>query len=233
VTRRPKISSLVACAILSACGASDQTAPDTTPAVVEVSSASIALVAGETTQLTAVVKNAANQPLAGAPVAYSSDNTTISTVSADGLATAVGPLGIANITVSSGAAKSATVAIVVSAGPASNLAKAIDLPAAPAIGSTNAVSVMATDAFGNAAGGVAVIFAVTSGGGSLAPAQGTTDAKGFLASVFTLGSTAGTNSATATAAGLTGSPLTFSATTVVAAAKLTWDEGSWDTATWQ
>jgi hypothetical protein len=231
--RGSKVSSLFAFALLSACGGSDQTSPDTAPAIVVVSSTSVALVAGGTAQLTAVVKNAADEILSDAPVAYSSDNTGVITVSASGLVTAVGPIGVANITATSGTAKSAPVVISVVAGPARSLAKATDLPAAPAIGSVNSVTVRATDAFGNAVAGVTVFFVVTSGSGSFTPAQGTTDANGLIGGSFTLGITAGVNAATATAAGLAGSPLTFSATTVAGPGKLIWDQASWDTTTWQ
>jgi plastocyanin len=68
------------------------------------------------------------------------------------------------------------------------------------------------DQFGNAVAGTGVTWAVTAGGGSLAPPTSTTSASGVAASVLTLGPAAGTNTATATATGLTGSPVTFTAT---------------------
>src|SRR5206468_488868 len=62
-------------------------------------------------------------------------------------------------------------------------------------------------------GGVTVTFAVAPGSGSITGASQTTNASG-IASVgsWTLGTTAGTNTLTATASGLTGSPVTFTAT---------------------
>jgi adhesin/invasin len=71
-----------------------------------------------------------------------------------------------------------------------------------------------SDPFGNPVTGVAVTFAVTPGGGSLAgPGGVTTDAAGIATSpVWTLGTAAGSNGLIASAAGLTGSPVAFTAT---------------------
>jgi len=74
-------------------------------------------------------------------------------------------------------------------------------------------SVKVIDAGGNPVSGVAVIFAVASGGGSVTGAGATTDAAGIAAvGSWRLGTTAGANTLTATSAGLTGSPVTFTAT---------------------
>lgn len=74
-------------------------------------------------------------------------------------------------------------------------------------------SVKVTDSRGNGVSGVAVIFAVATGGGSITGANATTDASGVAAvGSWTLGSAAGQNSLTATAGSLTGSPLTITAT---------------------
>jgi adhesin/invasin len=80
-------------------------------------------------------------------------------------------------------------------------------------------TVLVTDRFGNPVGGVSVSFAVGSGGGSVTGTPQSTSANG-LATVggWTLGTTAGPNTLTATAAGLTGSPVTFAATGISASA---------------
>ncbi len=66
---------------------------------------------------------------------------------------------------------------------------------------------------GNAAAGVAVVFSVSSGGGSITAASATTDATGVArVGSWILGTTTGTQTVTAQIAGATGSPLTFSAT---------------------
>jgi len=79
---------------------------------------------------------------------------------------------------------------------------------------STAPSVLVTDAQGNPVQGTSVTFAVASGGGSLASSGTvTTDASGIATSpAWTLGTTAGSNTLTATSTGLTGSPVTFTAT---------------------
>ncbi|HEX3805677.1 MAG TPA: Ig-like domain-containing protein [Gaiellaceae bacterium] len=94
-------------------------------------------------------------------------------------------------------------------------------------------SVLVTDAYGNPVAGVAVTFAVASGGGSATGASATTDATG-VATVgsWTLGTGAGSNSLTASSTGLTGSPATFHATgTADSAATLAIASGDGQTAT--
>ena len=68
--------------------------------------------------------------------------------------------------------------------------------------------VLVTDAYNNPVAGVAVTFAVAPGSGSVTGASATTNASG-IATVgsWTLGTTAGANTLTATCAGLTGSPV--------------------------
>src|SRR6266550_1543677 len=69
--------------------------------------------------------------------------------------------------------------------------------------------------------GVRVAFAVTAGGGSIAPAIVTTDAKGRAAAKFTTGMAIGTNTATATVAGLP--VVSFTTTTVTAPPPIPFD----------
>jgi alpha-tubulin suppressor-like RCC1 family protein len=73
-------------------------------------------------------------------------------------------------------------------------------------------SVRIVDADGNLVSGVAVTFAVGSGGGSVTGSPATTNAQG-IATVgsWTVGSAVGTSTLTATADGLAGSPVTFTA----------------------
>jgi hypothetical protein len=78
-----------------------------------------------------------------------------------------------------------------------------------------APSVQVIDGNGNTVYGVSVIFAVTSGGGSVAQTSVTTDSSGIATSgVWTLGPAGGANTLTAAAAGVGGSPVTFTATGV-------------------
>lgn len=95
------------------------------------------------------------------------------------------------ITMTSGNGQSATVATAVAAAP----------------------TVRVTDTYGNPVSGVAVAFAVASGGGSVTGPSVTTNASGSAAvASWTLGTTAGANTLTATSLGLSGSPITFTAT---------------------
>jgi adhesin/invasin len=93
----------------------------------------------------------------------------------------------------------------------------------------NPLKVLVKDAGNNPVLGVAVTFAVATGGGSFASVDAvTSDVNGIATSTaWTLGTTAGTNTATATSAGLTGSPLTFTATgTAGAATKISISSGN-------
>jgi hypothetical protein len=76
-------------------------------------------------------------------------------------------------------------------------------------------SVVIRDANNNPLSGVSVTFAVSSGGGSVTGATQVTNSEGIAAvGGWTLGTTAGPNSLTATASGIAGSPVTFNATGV-------------------
>jgi adhesin/invasin len=85
---------------------------------------------------------------------------------------------------------------------------------------TTAPSVLVTDAGNHPVANVVITFAVASGGGTISGASATTNASG-IATVgsWTLGTTVGANSLTATRVGLTGSPVTFTATGVAGAAR--------------
>jgi hypothetical protein len=78
---------------------------------------------------------------------------------------------------------------------------------------TTPPTVLVTDVSGNPVKDVTVDFAVESGGGSVAGQHPKTDPNGLAAvSRWTLGTTAGTNTLSATSSGLTGSPVIFTAT---------------------
>jgi hypothetical protein len=78
------------------------------------------------------------------------------------------------------------------------------------VGSTLPVSVRVTSAQGEAIANVSVGFAVTGGSGSVAPATVVTDANGQASTTWTLGTTAGTQTLSASVVNL--QPVTFSAT---------------------
>ncbi|GIS80737.1 MAG: hypothetical protein CM1200mP14_23030 [Gammaproteobacteria bacterium] len=96
-----KIFLLIALVIgLTNCG-SDGTGPGNGGNSVSISRTSVTLTfLGETTQLTATVRNSKNEPVRG-QVAWSSDAPTVATVSSNGLVTAIGN-GQATLTATAG-----------------------------------------------------------------------------------------------------------------------------------
>ena len=124
--------------------------------------------------------------------------------------------GTQTMTAQIGGPSGARVAFTATAlpGPAARLvASGGDAQTGPA-GTTLPVryAVKATDAYGNGVRGVAVAWAVQTGGGTISPAAATTDSTGTSTATRTLGPFAGTQTATASATGLAGSPVTFTAT---------------------
>jgi hypothetical protein len=123
----------------------------------------------------------------------------------------VTPGPAATITISAGNGQSATAGTAVAVAPA----------------------VLVTDLNGNPVTGVNVTFAVALGGGTVNPTTAIATSASGIAAVtsWTLGSIAGTNTLTATSAGLSGSPLTFTATgTVGAASQIAVNAGNAQTA---
>ncbi len=113
--------------------------------------------------------------------------------------------------------------VTVSAGPAARLAAATPVAQSAVVSSpvTARPAVTATDLAGNAVAGVAVTFAVTSGGGTLTGASQVTGGDGrATVESWTLGSAVGPNTVSASAPGLEGSPVSFSATALLLAPTL-------------
>jgi hypothetical protein len=105
-----------------------------------------------------------------------------------------------------------TFTAAVTAGPATSMVAAGQMPPSAVAGEAiaPAPSVVVRDAFGNPVAGVMVSFAVSAGGGNVSGGDGPTDAGGLAAvGSWTLGTTAGENAVTATAAGL--APVVFTA----------------------
>jgi adhesin/invasin len=113
--------------------------------------------------------------------------------------------GVTPIVIRANAVAAAAAKISLSAGNNQSAAIGLSLPVSPAV--------LVTDAFNNPVAGVAVTFAIASGGGSITGGASVSDASGIAtAGTWTLGPSVGANTVTATAAGLTGSPVLFSAT---------------------
>ena len=109
-------AALAGVALVWACGGDSPTAPPTPeparPATVTVSPATADLTAlGATVQLTAEVRDQNARVMAGATVTWSSGDTSVATVDASGLVTAVGN-GTATITASGGSASGSAVVTV-------------------------------------------------------------------------------------------------------------------------
>jgi hypothetical protein len=100
------------------------------------------------------------------------------------------------------------------AGAAKNLAVSSGDSQSGVAGSqlTNALVVLVTDTNNNPVSGTTVSWAKATGNGSVSAPSSVSNASGFASVNATLGTTAGSNTYTATATGLTGSPLTFTAT---------------------
>src|SRR3989454_709326 len=79
-------------------------------------------------------------------------------------------------------------------------------------------AVVVKDLAGLPVAGVPVSWAVPPNSGTIAPAQSTTNINGIATAIRSLGTGAGTQTATASVGGLTGSPVTFTATALAGAA---------------
>ena len=177
-------------------------------------------VGGETTpmavittrQLTATLKDNEGTTLTR-PVAWSSSNPAVLTVdAATGLASSKTP-GSAVVTATS-EGKSGTLTITVVPGPPAKLVGWAGNNQSVAAGAAVPVlpAVLITDAGDNPIAGVAVTFAITSGGGTITGGSATTNAQGIAAvGSWTLGTAAGPNSLTATSAAVPGASFVFAA----------------------
>ena len=212
-----KSAALMGVLLVSAsCGGGGGGTEPATPASITISPFPTAtMVAGANLQLSFTVFDTNGQPMAGQTVSFSSSALNIATVSLQGLVAAVGPTGPATITASVGSANAALNVTVV-AGANSSLARTSADPGTITPGATagDSVRFVVRDAFGNPRAGETVTFNVSAGGGQASPTSATTDALGRVATQFTTGSTAGTNTLTATVTGVT--PNSLSLTTGVA-----------------
>ena len=167
--------------------------------------------------------------LTGAPAGVTLGGTT--TVASNGSGAAAftdlsltGLVGSYSLTFTAAGLNSATSGgIALTAGAATTIAASAGDAQSAIAGSAVAIdpAVLVTDQSGNPVSGVSVTFAAATGGGSVTGGAATTDASG-IATVgsWTLGTTVGANTLTATSGSLTGSPVTFTATGTVGPAAL-------------
>ena len=178
-------------------------------ASVAVTPASVSLLIGQTSQLSATTRDSAGGGLAGRTISWSTSDSTVATVSSTGLVTAVSA-GIATITATSeGRSGTATITasvplVRIQSGDAQQATVGTALPVRP--------SVFVGDSSGRPLVGASVRFEVQSGGGSVTGATAVTDTAGVaLLGGWTLGTRAGSNTLTATCACRPQAPVVISA----------------------
>jgi WD40 repeat protein len=227
------VSLFSASTILAACGSSEPKVPpkDIVPTTITATSTDT-LRGAVATQLaapvTVTVKNKAGDPIDSAIVTFAvgSGGGTVGSASVrtdvNGQASTTWTLGntvgVQSVTATVGTLPAVSFFAVATAQTASAIAKAAGDAQTAAAGANVPIapSVKVTDKFGNPVSGVLTTFSVASGGGSVTAASVNTDANG-VATVgsWRLGTTAGPNTLTATASGVT--PATFTATGVAGA----------------
>ena len=206
------------------------------PGSLTLSAPTSSVAVGNADLITSTVVDLHGAVLAGATVAW-----TVATTPATGVADATQPLnptsgqtstaGTTATTFKAGTTPGTATVTAASAGLSALVSVSVSQPTPAAIAASGPISqsapagtavasppaVIVRDGAGNPMAGVAVTFAVTSGGGTVNPATAvTTNASGIAAvTSWTLGPTAETNTLTATAAGngIAGNPVTFTATT--------------------
>jgi hypothetical protein len=174
------------------------------------------------------VNDRLDQPIASTSVSFAVTAGGVSvanaavTTGADGRASTTWTLGTvagaAQTATASVGGKSATFSATATAAAADSLVEVSGNNQQGAAGAALADSlvVRVADRFGNAVAGHGVSFGVTSGGGTINPSSVSTDSSGRAAARWTLGSAAGTQTAEATAQGVTsGSPMVFTAEAVI------------------
>ncbi|MBI1722901.1 MAG: IPT/TIG domain-containing protein [Gemmatimonadetes bacterium] len=181
------------------------------PTAITLSTSAVTLDAiGDTALLVATVKDQRGNAIPTAVVTWASLSPSIVTANATtGIVTAVA-LGSADVRATFDTLV-ATVTVSVTQVPAL-LAKIAGDQQSGAFGTSlsTSLTVQVKDRLGTGVGGVAVIFAVTQGGGSMGAISVTSDPNGLASTTWTLGATPGPNQATASSGSLT--PVTFTAT---------------------
>ena len=190
------------------------TGPGSTATGVVISPRSEIVFDGDAFSFAAVAHDASGAPLSGTPIIWASLDPAIASIAAPsaGAGTALPHRGTARIVAQllTGPADTVTVSVLlhaatIAAVSGSGQTAVVNTPLAQPI----VVKIAAIDGVGVA--GIPGAFAAANGGSTVGVPV-LTDANGLAQSPWTLGPTAGTQSATATAAGLSGSPVTFTAT---------------------
>jgi len=176
---------------------------------ITVTFGSAALIVGQSTQATAVLKDANGNVLSGRTISWASNHPEIATVSASGTVTGVFT-GVASIAATS-EGKSGAAQITVSISTATKIqVDAGDNQAALAGSTLSLLTISVRDQGGNRLSGRPVTISVSAGGGQVSPTSGTTDANGQVSGIrWTLGK------------GATAQSLTFNSGGIIASANAT------------
>ena len=207
-----------AAGFVTSCASSVQ---DIDVASVTVSPASPSLTITETAQLLATPFDAFGVGLAGRSVSWSSSNTNVATVSNTGLVTGVAT-GTATISATVDTKIGSTTVTVGT--PTSTMAIFAGDNQTAVVGTNVSIqpSVRILNPSGQPVVGASVTFAVASGGGAITGGTQTTNASGVATlTTWTLGTTAGANTVTASSPAATNGPLTFTATGATSGLNLT------------
>src|SRR5688572_22620079 len=166
----------------------------------------------KTVQFTATLRDVEGLPL-NRVVTWTSSNPAAVTIDASGLARTHLPGQSTIAAASEGKTASATVTVVPGAPTALAIVAGEGQTAVAGSAVATPPAVRVTDAFGNPISGFAITFAVASGGGTITGGAATTNASG-IATIgnWTLGTTAGPNTLTASGSGLTPASVAFTAT---------------------
>jgi trimeric autotransporter adhesin len=205
----------IACAFAAACGGGGDSSPTSPPTVASLTintPSSTSLAGGATIQLVATAKDQ-NGNVMNATVTWSSSDATHATVSPSGLVQGL-LAGTASITAAAGSVVSPPVSLTIIPGPAAKIARQRDVATGIVVATSDSIAVRITDGGGNPVAGTAVLFGVTTGGGTLSVASSTSGTDGVAGVRWTLGTIAGAQAVTATAGSLSGSPLAFNAVAV-------------------
>ena len=210
-----------------ACGGGDKVEPSRPTSIAAASTTTLEAIAGSPVaeKPSIVVKDQRGNPMAGVSVTFAAvlGGGTVSgasqTTSATGVATVgdwvLGTTAGANaLTATATGLSPLTFAATGVAGPASAMVKTNDGQSAT-VGTNVALApaVTVTDANGNPVAGAAVVFEIVTGGGSIAGGSATTGANGIATpGSWTLGTTVGANTLSATSGLLP--PAVFTATAV-------------------
>ena len=176
-------------------------------AAVAIAPDTITVTAGDAFTFTATALDGQGAPIAGVPLVFSSLDPARATITAAGAGagTSTAQRGVARIRVQlpTGAADDTATLVVLPRAGGLSVASGGGQTAAPGAALPQNVSVrlLATD--GQPLGDAPVSVAVTTGGGVVTPAGGTTDANGFFNFTWTLGPGTGAQSVTVSSPGVT------------------------------